>query len=411
MSTPPADAGIDVRPATDAAKYLATDLLVWFEGANSLSERFLEEGIPPDGRFAADLPGGPTDTHAGVYGVRPMTMSVPGGSLVDVGGLTWVGVHPDSRRRGVLSAMLSDHFARTRDAGGALSVLHASEPGIYGRFGYGLACLEHHLTLGRGTTFTAPHLESAVAALTTRLENATSPGVTERVRELALAHAPRHTGTLVGDTGFMGINALNVPEQSWDKEPKRVLFAQRDGVDVGCVWLRREGKWENARPAGTVTAGLLFAAPDARLALLRRLVDLDLTGSVTVESVGVDDPVLDWLPGPRGASDVRTYDSTWVRLVDLGAAWGLREFDSDVDVVVEVADRFAPWNAGRWRLAARGGHGRAERTDDAAEVTLDVSVLGAGYLGRPVGGLLRAGLVAEHRDGAYAELARAMRTD
>ena len=40
-----------------------------------------------------------------------------------------------------------------------------------------------------------------------------------------------------------------------------------------------------------------------------------------------------------------------------------------------------------------------------------VAVLGAAYLGRSVGGLLRAGRVAEHRPGAFLELARAMRTD
>ena len=37
-------------------------------------------------------------------------------------------------------------------------------------------------------------------------------------------------------------------------------------------------------------------------------------------------------------------------------------------------------------------------------------MLGAGFLGHGIGGLLRAGLVREHRAGAYAELARAMRT-
>ena len=37
-------------------------------------------------------------------------------------------------------------------------------------------------------------------------------------------------------------------------------------------------------------------------------------------------------------------------------------------------------------------------------------MLGAGYLGHSIGGLLRAGLVREHREGAYADLARAMRT-
>jgi hypothetical protein len=90
--------------------------------------------------------------------------------------------------------------------------------------------------------------------------------------------------------------------------------------------------------------------------------DLDLMGTTRLENVGVDDPILGWIGGPRGAGDLKTWDSTWVR------------------------------------------------TDSPAAVTLDVAALGAGYLGHGIGGLLRAGLVQQHRTGAYAELARAMRT-
>ena len=64
------------------------------------------------------------------------------------------------------------------------------------------------------------------------------------------------------------------------------------------------------------------------------------------------------------------------------------------------------WGAG----LTSAGEGGATRTDAPADVTLDVATLGAGYLGHPIGARLRAGLVAEHRAGAYAELARAMRT-
>ena len=57
-----------------------------------------------------------------------------------------------------------------------------------------------------------------------------------------------------------------------------------------------------------------------------------------------------------------------------------------------------------------GRRGLGARTDSLADVSLDVTVLGAGFLGHGIGGRLRAGLVREHRSGAYAELARAMRT-
>jgi hypothetical protein len=270
--------------------------------------------------------------------------------------------------------------------------------------------LTHQVDLGRGTTFTAPHLEDEVAGITTQLATMAAPGVHERMRACQLAVAADFPGTIIGTADFFALLARETPEELRDKEPRRILFARRDGEDVGFVGLRRSHKWDNAGPSGTVTVGSFCGGPAARLALARRVVDLDLMSSTKLENVGADDPLLAWVGGPRGTGDLKTWDSTWIRLVDLEAAWAQRHYEEDCDVVVEVEDSHAPWNAGRWRLTASSGSGSASRTDAAADVTLDVAVLGAGYLGRPVAGLLRAGLVAEHRPGAYAGLARALRT-
>ncbi len=401
---------IDVRPSEDAEKYLATDQLVWFAEVGDADADHLRLGLPEDQRFVVDLPDGPEDRHSGIYGVRPMEMSLPGGAVVPIAGLTWVGVHPDARRRGVLAAMMTDHLARTHQDGLAISALHASEPGIYGRFGYGMAALQLQVDLGRGTTLSAPHLEDEAAAIRTQLVDSHARGATQRLRECMRATAPDSPGTILASPDFIRLWGAESPAELRDKEPRRILFATHEGHDVGAVMLRREHKWDNGRPSGSVTAGLLTGPPAARLALLRRLVDLDLMGTTKLEAVAGDDPLLAWVGGPRATGDLRTWDSTWVRLVDLGAAWALRGFESDCDVVVEVEDRNAPWNAGRWRLTASSGAGSASRSDAPAEVTLDVAVLGAGFLGHGIGGLQRAGLVREHRAGAYAELARAMRT-
>jgi hypothetical protein len=273
-----------------------------------------------------------------------------------------------------------------------------------------MAALQHQVSIGRGTTFTAPHLDDEAAGITTHLVTMAAPGVAGRMRACQLAVAGDFPGTIIGSPDFFSLLAFEPAEALRDKEPRRVLFARRDGEDVGFVGLRREHKWDNARPSGTVTVGTFCGTPAARLAIARRIVDLDLMGTTKLENVGADDPLLGWVGGPRDTGDLQTWDSTWVRLVDLAAAWPLRSYEDDCDVVVEVEDRYAPWNAGRWRLTVSGGQGVASRTDDPADVTLDVKVLGAGFLGHGIGGLLRAGLVREHRPGAYAELARAMRT-
>ena len=129
-------------------------------------------------------------------------------------------------------------------------------------------------------------------------------------------------------------------------------------------------------------------------------------GSVKVGKVGVDDPLVLWAGGPRSTSDVGTYDSLWVRLVDLpGSAPGPSLDARPCDVIVEVEDVTAPWNDGPLAdpRRRRVGHGGAKRaTPDA---TLSVQSLGAAYLG--AGNLVaqhRAGLVAEQRAGAVGEL-------
>jgi predicted acetyltransferase len=406
---------ISVDRATDDDRFLATDNTVWFDEVSSAPTDVRLVGLPAEHRFAADVEGSDPAAYPGVYGVYPMELTVPGTGQdvrrVPCAGLTWVGVHPDHRRKGVLTAMMRHHLEETRAGGVLVSVLHASEPAIYGRYGYGLASLEHEVTFGRGTTLTAPHLEEEAAAVTTRLATVSDPDVAARMHDIHSRVA--ELGAVVGERAYYERICLQLPEHLRDKEPWRVLFARRDGVDVGFAMFRRQQKWEKARPAGEVSVWAMVGDPAARLVLLRRLLDLDLIGTVQVRTVGVHDPMLLWAGGPRATADVGTFDSLWVRLVDLPAALEQRSWAAPCDVVVEVADRAAPWNEGCWRIRADdGGAATVERVDAEAELRLGTEALGSAYLG---GGNLvalhRSGLLAERRKGAVAELWRAMRTD
>src|SRR6478609_10460289 len=177
---------IKVGLTTDADRYLATDQTVWFAevAAAPTEEQLL--GLPVDQRFAAEIDGADATTFPGIYGVFPMRLSIPGEDAglrhVPCAGLTWVGVHPDHRRRGVLTAMLRHHFEQVHaEPGTHVSALHASEPAIYGRHGYGLASLELEVRLARGTTLRSPGLDEAAAAISTRMVTATEPDVPARL--------------------------------------------------------------------------------------------------------------------------------------------------------------------------------------------------------------------------------------
>lgn len=66
-----------------------------------------------------------------------------------------------------------------------------------------------------------------------------------------------------------------------------------------------------------------------------------------------------------------------MRLIDVGAALSARSYRPEGTVVIEVADEFCPWNAGRWRVGFDG----VDRSDGAPALRCDVTALGSVYLG------------------------------
>jgi predicted acetyltransferase len=405
---------VKVLPATDPQRFIDTERVVWFDETVDVPAE-VQIGLPEGQRFAADVDGADPATYPGVYGVFPMLLTVPGDAprQIPCAGLTAVGVHPDHRRRGVLTAMMRDHLDRLHaDPTTHLSGLHASEPAIYGRYGYGAASLELTLDLGSGAELVAPHLDAEAAHIRTELRSAPEPGMPARVRACHLASARSTPGAMTPEEGYFEHVYREHAEPRRQDETRRILFARRDGEDVGYALLRRTPKWERGRSSSQLTVFTLVGAPAVRLALLRRVLDFDLIGTVKVFDVGVDDGVLHWLRGPRGASDVVVIDSLWLRLVDLPEALQARGYRSACDVVVDVADRAAPWNAGRWRIVTKDGEAEVTRTDAEADLRAPVDALGAAYLGgTSLVSLRDAGLVEERTPGATAALWRAMQAD
>ena len=128
--------------------------------------------------------------------------------------------------------MMGHHLEQVHAMPGVhLSALHASEPSIYGRFGYGLAGLELSVALGRGTTLTAPHLDAEAALLRTELATRRRPRHARAgAAGLGARRRPARSGSITGDDDFYVRIFTETPEELRGKEPMRLLFARRDGA-------------------------------------------------------------------------------------------------------------------------------------------------------------------------------------
>ncbi|WP_427384720.1 GNAT family N-acetyltransferase [Janibacter sp. G56] len=396
-------------PAEHVADFEAVDDITWFDEQPPPGRRHVE-ALDPDRLRAATRDGAPP--YLGIYAtdVVPLTVPGPGETLTQVpaDALTWVAVHPDHRRRGVLSTMIAAQLREAHDAGLALACLHASESAIYGRFGYGAVGTSLTLTVPSGRAIDAPGIDDS--DVTTELRTVDQGEVGALLHELQHRFA---AGTL-GQVGLTERRNLHysVDDPAWlrGKERQRVLIARRGEDVVGYCILRREGKWEGGGPAGVLHLGSHGYADDAaELAILRRLLSFDLIAKVELRKLAVDSPVPWWLGGLRGL-DVQASEALWLRVVDVPAALTARGYAAPVDVVLEIEDDLCPWNAGHWRLTV-GDDGRATcaPTSDPADLGLSVRTLGVAFLGgRTVRDLRRQGVILERTPGAAAALHAAM---
>ncbi len=313
----------------------------------------------------------------GIAATYPFRLTVPG-RTVAAAGVSWVGVLPTYRRRGVLSALMTSQLASLHERGEEpVAVLWASEPQIYGRFGYGLGSRHWSCTVPRSDAALLPDAP-ADDRLRLRLSEPHDWKQLAPVYDAVLAVRP---GMFARDERWWGRVVRDLPVFRDGKSALRCVVAEDDGGVRGYALYATRQLFDESFGQGTVFVREVMATdPPALATLYRYLTDLDLMGQTDLWNLPVDDPLAHWLTNPR-RSKPSTSDALYVRLVDVGAALAARTYAGEVDLVLDVADRRCPWNAGRWRLTGGPGGAACTRTDAAADLTLDVRELGAAYLG------------------------------
>jgi predicted acetyltransferase len=339
--------------------------------------------ITKDDEIASVLPVIETDrSFAAVDGGRfvatsaaiTFRMVVPGGNRVPGAGITAVGVNPTHRRRGINTRMMAALLDQAAERGEPFAALFASEGGIYGRFGYGLASFltefqsdATRMDYVRGVEISGSielvSKEEALPIISRIYDASLRPGGPERAdadRDLVFSH---------------------LHEEERDK-PWFYAIHRDDGgePDAYAVYTMKH-EWPRSIPTGTVDVKESMASTsDGYAAIWRYVFDIDLVSTVTAWNRPPDEPLMLLLREPRRLR-AGLVDGLWVRLVDIPAALGARRYALDGRLVVEVSDAFRPATAGRYELIVEDGVGRCEQTDAEPDVVGSVNVLGSVYLG------------------------------
>ncbi|PIB80348.1 enhanced intracellular survival protein Eis [Mycobacterium celatum] len=294
-----------------------------------------------------------------------LQLTVPGGTALRASGLSGVSVAPTHRRRGLLRAMFTELHRRIADSGYPMAALTASEGGIYGRFGYGPATIEHELTLDR--RFARFH------------DGAPDPGGVRLVRP---AQQKEALAAIYERWRRRTPGGLVRPQALWDELLADRETTRRGGTpwfafvhpDGYALYRVHGGDRRTAR-----VSELKAVTTDAHVALWRTLLGLDLIETVTVDTHPAD-PLPYLLADSRLARTTGRQDDLWLRIMDIPAALQARTYGADLSTVFEVSDGFRG-DGGRFTLEIEDGRARCTTTDAPAEAEMDLDVLGSLYLG------------------------------
>ncbi|HUZ76450.1 MAG TPA: GNAT family N-acetyltransferase [Chloroflexota bacterium] len=328
----------------------------------------------------------------GVAAAYPFSMIIPGGEL-PCSGVSWVGVLPSHRRRGLARDLMRRQLSELHERGEPLAALWASEAAIYGRFGYGYAVPGQRLDADRAgfayRSDAGPVGQVRLLALDQALE--TLPGIYDRAR-------PARVGVLARTLTWWREHVLSQRDEPPDSGTRFLAALELDGLPEAYAIYRVRRSWEQGLPGNTVAVQeALGTSALACKEMWRFLFSIDLSTRVTARHLDPAAPLRLGVVDPRRLR-ISLGDGLRLRLVDVGAALAARSWATADALIVEVHDDFCPWNNGTYRLGQDAG-----RASGAPALSLDVMDLASAYLGGvSISWLAAAGLVEEHTPGAVA---------
>lgn len=295
---------------------------------------------------------------------------VPGGEVLPMAGLTAVTVRPTHRRRGILRELIRLHLEDARHRALPVSGLWASEPAIYGRFGYGLAAEGDVLGIEHAGT-----LELLTERELDELVWIDEAGARDALPAIYARSVARRPGALVrSEAWWTHRRFLETPFSRRDASRRRHVLARRGDELVGYVQFRQRAKWSDGLATGRADiVELLGVDARAEATLWRFMLQLDLFPTVTWWNAPTDDALAWMVADPRRIARRRT-DALWLRIDDVPRTLAARRYERDATLRLRVDDD-------TWELAIEDRRARCTASTRDADLKLSRDALGALYLG------------------------------
>jgi predicted acetyltransferase len=372
---------VNPLPVDDAPAWvanLASALLgdPYDDGFSGRVDRWAKEWIPErtwayrdQGRLIATLATQP----------RNVTVPAPHGTTRDVraDALTGVSVAATHRRRGLLRSMITQSLEAAKERGDALSMLLAAEWPIYGRFGYAPAVLNaeyvYHPRRRSGALAAPPR--GTVRQVEAEEMAALAPAIFGAARRLRPGQVDRPGPWWDRRAAINGYEPIG-------KRPHWILHEGPDGPDGLLAWKVTREFDINGHLGAIEIDEFVAANDDAYHDLWSYLGGVDAIDEIKYDNGSIFEPLPWLLADGRAFEQTSSWDSLWVRLLDVPAALAARSYAIAGRVVLDVVDtELGGYGAGRVVLDADEDGVQCTATSESADLRVSQRALAACYLG------------------------------
>ncbi|MBN9620600.1 MAG: GNAT family N-acetyltransferase, partial [Actinobacteria bacterium] len=341
----------------------------------------------------------------GTLTTLPRRLTIPDGTGgthdESVDALSLVSVAATHRRRGLLTAMISDSLRAAKDRGDAFGALVAAEWAIYGRFGYAPAVRSADYTYyprRQGATVAGDGAGTVRQVDPSELIDV-APAVFERARRQRAGEVDRPGGWWRRQLN-VGYDKPQGPQYNW------VLHEGPDGADGLLAWRVTRNFTIDGHNGGIEVPQLIAASELAYRNLWAYLGGIDVVEEITLSHRPVDEPVR-WLLGDgRTLQQGYTGDYIWLTLLDVPAALSRRGYATEGRLVLDVVDESSTgYASGRVVLDAGPDGAQCRPSTESPDLRLPARTLAACYLGgHTLAPFRAAGQVEELTTGATRRL-------
>lgn len=299
----------------------------------------------------------------GVVNGYDSSIALPGGREVRHLSVTHVGVSPDATRRGIARRLLVEQLRRAHAEGYVVAGLRASDTGIYGRYGYGIASwsVRHELDLTRAQLVATTPCDLRIVDA---LDNFAL------FRKIAGSDPRPRAATLSRWDGWWAMQEFRTMHGT---TPHHAVVFGSEGNERGYLRFHVESSdnWFTSSQRTVIIDDLIAHDDEAWRGLIGHLFTQDILHRAVFPSRPVDDPLPLLLRDPRTLTISGQRDESWIRPLNLEALLSARRFGGTRQVTIAVEDGLFADNNGVWSLGPIG----AKRSTEKPEARVTISEL------------------------------------